>query len=54
MSTRNEIISEFKIEHFPGNALETVGFWCIVSLAVILRLLLHFSLICSFYFYLVK
>ena len=54
MSARNEIISEFKIENFPSNALETAEFWCIVSLAVILRLLLHFSLICTFYFYLVK
>ena len=48
-------ISNFKI---PNNAFHAAEFWCIVGLTVIFTFItkekLHFSLICSFYCYLVK
>ena len=47
----------FMISNFPNNAFETAKFWCIVGLAATFHLLQRnklFSVICSFYCYLVK
>ena len=52
MSARNIIIFRIQnqylwsvIYNFPNNAFETNGFWCIVSLTAILRLLHVFNFI---------